>query len=55
VAHGIPSAVPWDQLAAKNKWASAQLKTAQAVRGKLNVPRERFQQMSPMHFVWAGK
>ena len=55
VAHGIPPAVPWDQLVAKKKWVSAQLKTAQAVRGKLNVPRERFQQISPMHFVWAGK
>jgi len=31
------------------------LKKAQSVRGKLNVPRERFQQISPTHFVWAGK
>jgi hypothetical protein len=42
-------------LAEKNKWTSPQLKKAQAVRGKLNVPRERFQQISPTHFVWAGK
>src|ERR1039458_8735580 len=41
---GIPPAVPWDDLAAKKKWTSAQLKKAAAVRGKLNVPRERFRQ-----------
>ena len=55
VAHGIPPAKPWNELAEKKKWTSAQLKKAQSVRGKLNVPRERFQQMSPTHFVWAGK
>ena len=55
VAHGIPPAKPWNELAEKKKWTSAQLKKAQAVRGKLNVPRERFQQISPTHFVWAGK
>jgi hypothetical protein len=54
VAHGMPPAVPWEQLAAKKTWTSEQLKKAQAVRGKLNVLRERFQQMSPTHFVWAG-
>lgn len=54
VMHGIPPAVPWDQLAAQKKWTSAQLKKAQDVRGKLNVPRERFQQISSTHFVWAG-
>jgi hypothetical protein len=54
VAHGIPSAAPWDELAAKKKWTPAQLKKAQGVRGKLNVPRERFQQLSATHFVWAG-
>ena len=55
VAHSIPSAVPWDQLAAKKKWPPAQLKKAQSVRGKLNVPRERFHQMTPTEFAWAGK
>jgi hypothetical protein len=55
VPHGIPPASPWNELAAKKKWSPAQLKKAQSVRGKLNVPRERFQQMSPTHFVWAGK
>lgn len=55
VPGGIPPAVPWDDLAAKKKWTSAQLKKAQAVRGKLNVPRERFRQMETGEFVWAGK
>jgi hypothetical protein len=55
VPHGIPPAKPWNELAERNKWTSAQLKKAQAVRGKLNVPRERFQQISSTHFVWAGK
>jgi hypothetical protein len=54
VAHGIHPAIPWNELAGKKKWTVAQLKNAQRVRGKLNVPRERFQQMSPTHFVWAG-
>jgi hypothetical protein len=52
--HGIPPAVPWNALAAKKKWTKPELKKAQAVRGKLNVPRERFQQMPDNRFVWAG-
>ena len=55
VPNGIPPAKPWNELAERNKWTSAQLKKAQAVRGKLNVPRERFQQMSDSRFVWAAK
>jgi hypothetical protein len=55
VAHGIPPAVTWNELATKNKWTPAQLRKAQDVRGKLNVPRERFQQMSDGRFVWAEK
>jgi hypothetical protein len=55
VLHGIPPAIPWNELAVKKKWTPAQLKKAQGVRGKLNVPRERFQQTSATHFVWAGK
>lgn len=55
VAHGIPPAVSWDELAAKKEWKPAELKKAQAVRGKLNVPRERFWQMEDTRFVWAGK
>jgi type I restriction-modification system DNA methylase subunit len=55
VAHGIPPAKQWNELAERKKWTPAQLKKAQAVRGKLNVPRERFQQVSATQFVWAGK
>jgi hypothetical protein len=55
VPAGIPPAVPWDDLAAKKKWTNAQLKKAQAVRGKLNVPRERFRQTESGEFVWAGR
>ena len=54
VAHGIPPAISWDELAKKNKWTKAELKKAQAIRGKLNVPRERFQPTSDSQFVWAG-
>ena len=55
VSAGIPPAVSWDELAAKKKWTSAQLKKAQAVRGKLNVPRERFRQTEDGELIWAGK
>jgi type I restriction-modification system DNA methylase subunit len=55
VPAGIPPAVSWDDLAAKKKWTTAQLKKAAAVRGKLNVPRERFQITGDGEFVWAGK
>ncbi|HEY6154640.1 MAG TPA: hypothetical protein VIW07_12945 [Candidatus Udaeobacter sp.] len=55
VAHGIPPAVPWNELSAKKKWTPAQIKHAQSVRGKLNVPRERFQIGSAGEFFWAGK
>lgn len=55
VPAGIPPAVSWDELAARQTWTAAQLKKAQAVRGKLNVPRERFWQTENREFVWAGK
>jgi hypothetical protein len=55
VPAGIPPAMSWDDLASKKKWTSAQLKKAQAVRGKLNVPRERFRQTEDAQYVWAGK
>ena len=55
VPAGIPPAIPWDELAAKQKWTSTQLKKAQVVRGKLNVPRERFQQTQDGQYIWAGK
>ena len=55
VPAGILPAIPWDELAAKKKWTSTQLKKAQSVRGKLNVPRERFQQTEDGQYIWAGK
>lgn len=55
VPSGIPPALPWDDLAAKKKWKPAELKKGQAVRGKLNVPRERFRQDEDKLFAWAGK
>jgi hypothetical protein len=55
VSVGVPPAVPWDDLAAKKKWKPSELKKAQAVRGKLNVPRERFRVTEDGEFVWAGK
>jgi type I restriction-modification system DNA methylase subunit/PAS domain-containing protein len=55
VPAGIPPAVSWDDLAAKKKWTTAQLKKAQNVRGKLNVPRERFQITGGGEFVWVGE
>jgi hypothetical protein len=55
VPAGIPPAVSWDDLAAKKKWTTAQLKKAQSVRGKLNVPRERFRQTEDGEYIWAGK
>ncbi len=55
VPDGIPPAVPWDDLTAKKKWTATQLKKAQAVRGKLNVPRERFRQTEQGEFLWAGR
>ena len=54
VPAGIPPAVSWDDLAAKKKWTPAQLKKAQTVRGKLNVPRERFR-LRDSGYVWAGE
>jgi hypothetical protein len=55
VPAGIPPAVSWDDLAAKKKWKPSELKKAQAVRGKLNVPRERFRVAATSEFVWAGR
>jgi hypothetical protein len=55
VPAGIPPAIPWDELAAKKKWTSAQLKKAQSVRGKLNVLRERFRQTGDGSYLWAGE
>jgi hypothetical protein len=54
VPHGLPPAKPWNELAEKKRWTPAQLNKAKAVRGKLNVPRERFQIGSAGEYLWAG-
>jgi len=52
VPEGIPPAVPWDQLEKKGKKIPARVKS---IRGKLNVPRERFHLTSDGSYLWAGK
>ena len=49
VPEGIPPAVPWEELEKKMKIPAR----AKNVRGKLNVPRERFWQTAEGEFVWA--
>ena len=51
VPERIPPAVPWDQLEKKRK-IPAKVKS---IRGKLNVPRERFHLTSDGRYLWAGK
>jgi hypothetical protein len=51
VPEGIPYAAPWDQLEKKRK-IPAKVKS---IRGKLNVPRERFHLTPDGRFSWAGK
>ncbi len=51
VPDGIPPAVPWAELEKKMTVP----KQAMTVRGKLNVPRERFRQRKDGSYVWAGK
>ena len=51
VPEGIPPAIPWDQLEKKRK-IPAKVKS---IRGKLNVPRERFHLTSDDRYRWAGK
>jgi hypothetical protein len=50
VPDGIPPAVPWEELEKKMKVP----KQAKNVRGKLNVPRERFR-LRDDGYIWAGK
>jgi hypothetical protein len=47
VPEGIPPAVPWDELAKKGIKVSGNTKS---IRGKLNVPRERFTITATGHF-----
>lgn len=49
VPEGIPPAVPWEELEKKMKVP----KQAKNVRGKLNVPRERFR-LRDGNYLWAG-
>lgn len=54
VPENIPYAVPWDVLAKKMKVPAA----VKALRGKLNVPRERFHVTCDGHYrqaTFAGK
>ncbi len=50
VPEGIPFAKPWDELEAKGK-LPAKVKN---IRGKLNVPRERFRLRGKDEYLWAG-
>jgi len=43
--------VPWDQLEKKRKIPAK----AKSIRGKLNVPNERFRLTSDGRYRWAGK
>jgi hypothetical protein len=51
VPEGIPPAVPWDQLEKKRKIPAS----VKRIRGKLNVPRERFHVTEDGRYSWAGK
>jgi hypothetical protein len=51
VPDGIPPAVPWEELEKKMEVP----KHAKNVRGKLNVPRERFRARKDGAYIWAGK
>lgn len=50
VPDDIPWAVPWDELEKKRKIPDA----VKRIRGKLNVPRERFRTTGDGDYVWAG-
>jgi UPF0758 N-terminal len=49
VPEALPSAVPWEELGDKVP------ARARKIRGKLNVPRERFRLTEGGEYVWAGK
>jgi hypothetical protein len=52
VPAGIPHSISYDELERKG---FAVPKRVRDVRGKLNVPRERFHQLDDKTFIWAGK
>ena len=49
VPDNIPIAVPWDEVTVRVP------ASAKRIRGKLNVPRERFRTNDAGEYVWAGK
>jgi len=49
----IPPAMPWEQVEKKSKTKVPA--RAKKIRGKLNVPRERFRLTEDGEYVWAGK
>jgi hypothetical protein len=48
----IPPAMDWEQV--EKKYKTKVPARARRIRGKLNVPRERFRQTEDDRFVWAG-
>jgi hypothetical protein len=52
VPDGIPFARSWEEL--EKRHARADLNKARRIRGKLNVPRERFHLVSKGVYKWAG-
>jgi hypothetical protein len=51
VPEGIPFAVPYDDLESRKIKISPKVKS---IRGKLNVPRERFHLRGRTTYLWAG-
>ena len=52
VPEGVPWAVPYEELEKRRK--SKIPPKVKSVRGKLNVPRERFHLRGESEFLWAG-
>ena len=50
----IPPAMPWAQVAKKFKKVKIPTRAVK-IRGKLNVPRERFRTNGRGEYVWAGE
>jgi hypothetical protein len=48
----IPPAMPWEQV--EKKFKAKVPARAKKIRGKLNVPRERFRLTEEGEYVWAG-
>ena len=49
----IPPAIPWEQVEKRFKQKAPG--RAKRIRGKLNVPRERFRVTDKGEYMWAGK